>query len=115
MKLGSKLVHQVRVNEMKRQPLGKPEHEFLAVAQAAERLRVSKTTVKQWLKRGSLTGYQWNGRWRIAPSDVEHIIRLRAALRDIELEGYPTQEEILALYSRSGCSSEIERLAASEP
>ncbi len=90
--------------------------EFLTVAQAAEQLGVSKATVKDWLKRGSLTGYQWNGRWCIAPSDVERLIGLRAALKEIESEGYPTQEEILALYSRERppfSDAELERLAAS--
>lgn len=98
-----------------RRDLSQPGHEFLTVAQAAERLGVSKTLIKQLLKRGALTGYQWKGRWCIAPSRVEDLVGLRAALKEIDREGYPTQEEIQALYSRPRRSSQTESFAVSEP
>ncbi len=74
--------------------------EFLTTGEAAERLGVSLPTVKEWLRRGALDGGRIGGRWWVSKESVEQQVALRAALKAVADEGFPTYEEIQELYSR---------------
>ena len=58
---------------------------FLTVAEIAEQLRVSASTVKAWLRAGRLRGVRLGGPragWRIRQSDLETFLRERETARD---------------------------------
>jgi excisionase family DNA binding protein len=78
--------------------LARPEHDVLTTGQAAERLDVSIPTVKRWIERGALAGGVFGGRWLVSGESVEHLVRLRQALVDLDNEGNPTADELRALY-----------------
>ena len=47
----------------------------LTVPEVADRLRVTQSTVKRWLRTGLLTGYQPSGRaWLVYPTDLERFV-----------------------------------------
>jgi excisionase family DNA binding protein len=84
-----------------RHALARPPHGLLTTGQAAERLGISIPTVKRWLERGTLDGGRVEGRWLVATESVERLVSIRDTLRAIDAEGYPTDEELQALFSRS--------------
>jgi excisionase family DNA binding protein len=84
-----------------RRALARPERCFLTTSEAAERLGVSIPTVKRWVERGTLVGGPVGSRWLVSTESVEHAIRLRQVLLDLDREGNPTVEEIRQLYARS--------------
>src|SRR4051794_32371921 len=71
------------------------QHEVLTTGEAAERLRISIPTVERWIGRGTLVGSAIGSRWLVSAQSVERILRLRAALADLDAEGNPTPGEIL--------------------
>jgi excisionase family DNA binding protein len=77
--------------------LARPERGLLTTGQAAERLGVSITTVKEWVKRGTLRGVDTGTRWLVSEDSVERILRIRKSVAEIDEEGYPTPEEIYEL------------------
>ncbi len=77
--------------------LARPERGLLTTGQAAERLGVSITTVKEWVKRGTLRGVDTGTRWLVSEESVERILRIRKSVAEIDEEGYPTPEEIYEL------------------
>lgn len=81
------------------QTLGRSS-ELLTTGEAASRLGVSIPTIKRWIERGTLAGGHMGGRWLVSPASVEELLRLRAALLEMDREGNPTQEEIQKLYGR---------------
>jgi excisionase family DNA binding protein len=86
-----------------RRALSRPRHGFITTGQAAERLGVSIPTVKRFIYRGALAGgpIGSGGRWLVDEDRVEHLLRLRSALKAMDHEGNPTVEEIQELYRRS--------------
>lgn len=81
--------------------LSQPPRGFLTTGQAAERLGISIPTVKRWIERGTLSGGPAEGRWLVVAESVDRIIRVRQLFREMDLEGYPTSEEIRELYDRA--------------
>ncbi len=77
--------------------LARPERGLLTTGQAAERLGVSITTVKEWVRRGTLKGVDTGTRWLVSEDSVERILRIRKTIAEIDEEGYPTPEEIYEL------------------
>ena len=77
--------------------LARPERGLLTTGQAADRLGISITTVKEWVKRGTLKGVDTGTRWLVSEDSVERILRIRKTIAEIEEEGYPTPEEIYEL------------------
>jgi excisionase family DNA binding protein len=57
--------------------------EFLTVPDVASRLKVSKETVREWLRTEQLTGYNLGGRagWRVSPAEVERLLSARIGKR----------------------------------
>ena len=53
-----------------------PIRKWLTIAEAAELLRVSTYTIRQWAKDGKLAGYKagLSGRWRFRIEDVEALM-----------------------------------------
>ena len=88
--------------------------DFISTGQAAERLQVSIPTVKRWVERGALVGGRVGERWLIDAESVARASRLRSALRLVDEEGNPTQEEIQALIGRHRSRHEDQR-ASSTP
>lgn len=57
----------------------------LTLAQVAEQLQVSPGTVREWLVRGDLEGFQLpGGAWRVEPEAVEELKRRRRSGRERE-------------------------------
>ena len=79
------------------QLLARPDQELLTTGQAAERLGIAIPTVTRWVERGALVGARPSGRWLIAAASVERLLQLRAALREIEQEGFPSDDELQQL------------------
>ena len=77
--------------------LARPERGLLTTGQAADRLGISITTIKEWVKRGTLKGVDTGTRWLVSEDSVERILRIRKTIAEIEEEGYPTPEEIYEL------------------
>ena len=77
--------------------LARPERGLLTTGQAAERLGVSITTVKEWVKRGTLRGVDTGTRWLVSEHSVERILKIRQTIAEIDEEGYPTPQEIYEL------------------
>lgn len=80
--------------------LARRRGEFLTTGEAADRLGVSIPTVKRWIERGALLGGLMGARWVVSSESVEQLVRLRAALFELDREGNPTLEEIRELYAR---------------
>ena len=95
--------------------LARRRGEFLTTGEAAERLGVSIPTVKRWIERGTLPGGPMGGRWLVSPESVEQIARLRAALFELDQEGYPTPDEIRELEERRPRQARKQRVAAARP
>jgi excisionase family DNA binding protein len=57
--------------------------EFLTVPDVASRLKVSKETVREWLRTEQLTGYNLGGRagWRVSAAEVERLLSARIGKR----------------------------------
>src|SRR5687768_17348677 len=98
-----------------RRALSRTHHGFITTGQAAERLGVSIPTVKRFIHRGALAGgpVGSGGRWLVAEDKVEHMLRLRSALKEMDQEGNPTPEEIQALYREPKGRSVSRRAVAS--
>lgn len=77
--------------------LARPERGLLTTGQAADRLGVSITTVKEWIKRETLRGVDTGTRWLVSEESVDRILRIRKTIAEIDEEGYPTPEEIYEL------------------
>jgi excisionase family DNA binding protein len=73
---------------------------LLTTGEAAERLEIAIPSVKRWIERGTLKGSQVGGRWLVAEESVERILRIRQLLKEMDEEGYPTDEEIQDMYRR---------------
>lgn len=78
-----------------------PPRELLTIRRAAERLDIPIRMVKRWIEWGTLYGGPINGRWLVAAEDVERVLRVRRTLAEIQQEGFPTDEELRALYDPS--------------
>ena len=58
-----------------------PRFKYLTSTQAAERLDVSRQTIRRWLAEGRLHGHRTagggvrGGHWRIDPRDVEAMLQ----------------------------------------
>jgi len=52
-------------------------HEFMTVAEVAERLRVSERTVRQLIMRGELPAIKIGKEWRIARAELEAFLKKR--------------------------------------
>lgn len=48
---------------------------LLTIAEVAEKLRVSRRTVRHWLQTGRLTGLKIGGQWRVKLDVLEEFIR----------------------------------------
>ena len=59
------------------------EGQFLTVQDIADRLRVRDETVREWLRSGQISGYNFGGRtgWRIPLSEVERLLASKAGKR----------------------------------
>lgn len=59
------------------------QNELLTVPDVASRLKVSEETVRGWLRRNELHGYNFGGRtgWRIPESEIERLLNLKAGKR----------------------------------
>lgn len=73
---------------------------LLTTGEAAARLNVSIPTVKRWIERGTLDGGLVGSRWLVSPESVQRVLDVRKILGEIEAEGFPTDEEIRAMYAR---------------
>lgn len=80
--------------------LARPPRGFLTTGQAAERLGISIPTVKRWIERGTLNGGPVGGRWLVAVESVERIVKIRQLFKELDEEGYPSDEEIREMYSK---------------
>jgi hypothetical protein len=80
--------------------LARPARGFLTIDQAAESLGVSVPTVRGFVERGALAAGPGEGCEFVSAEGVEHLVRLRESLRELDREGNPTPEEIRELYSR---------------
>ncbi|HZK67536.1 MAG TPA: helix-turn-helix domain-containing protein [Chloroflexota bacterium] len=92
--------------------LARPERGLLTTGQAAKRLGVSVTTVKEWVKRGTLKGADTGTRWLVSEESVERILRIRKSVAEMEEEGYPTPEEVHELTKRVRRQMASEKKAA---
>ena len=79
--------------------LARPARGFLTIDQAAESLGVSVSTVRGFVERGALAPGPGEGCELVSAEGVEHLVRLRESLRELDREGNPTPEEIQELYS----------------
>ena len=77
--------------------LTSPARGWLTTGQAADRLQVTIPTVKDWIKRGTITGRQVGSRWYVSDASVEKVLGLRQVLAEMDHEGIPTEEEIRQL------------------
>ncbi len=50
---------------------------FLTVAEITILLKVSRQAVSKWIKKGKLTAYKVDNRWRIKTSDLEKFLTNR--------------------------------------
>ena len=50
---------------------------FMCVCDVAELLRVSETTVRNWIHAGDLSAIDVGREWRIAPRDLEAFLETR--------------------------------------
>lgn len=69
---------------------GQAESPWMRSTEAAERLGVSRNTVKKWARTGYLRGARQDpdGWWRIPRASVEHVAHVEATLDDApEVEG----------------------------
>lgn len=59
------------------------QNELLTVPDVATRLKVTEETVRGWLRRNELHGYNFGGRtgWRIPESEIERLLHLKAGKR----------------------------------
>jgi hypothetical protein len=89
--------------------LSQPVREFLTIEQAAQRLGLTVEMVEGCIERGALEGGTVEGRRLVAAEGVESMVSLREALRAIEEEGFPTDEEIRAMYNRPRRQAREER------
>jgi excisionase family DNA binding protein len=48
---------------------------LLTIAEAAERLRISPRTCREWLRTGKLRGVKYGKLWRIREEDVDAFIQ----------------------------------------
>jgi excisionase family DNA binding protein len=57
--------------------------EFLTVPDVASRLKVSRETVREWLRTDQLTGYNLGGRagWRVSAVEVDRLLSARLGKR----------------------------------
>lgn len=72
--------------------LTNPTRGWLTTGQAAGRLDVSIPTVKDWIRRGTLTGRQVGSRWYVFEDSVGKVLGLRRVLADMDREVQPTEE-----------------------
>lgn len=56
---------------------------YLTVPDVATRLKVSRETVREWLRTEQLAGYNLRGRagWRISESELERLLAARSSGR----------------------------------
>ena len=60
-----------------------PHDRYQTVQELAERMEVSESTVRQWIKSGELRAIDIGKGWRIADTDLEHFLKAReTASRD---------------------------------
>ena len=59
------------------------EDELLTVPQIALRLKVTEETVREWLRKNEIHGYNFGGRtgWRIPASEVVALLSARSGKR----------------------------------
>lgn len=62
-----------------------PHDRYQTVQELAERLEVSESTVRQWIKSGELRAIDIGKGWRIADTDLHHFLKAReTAPRDAD-------------------------------
>ena len=70
---------------------------FLSTGEAGARLDDSIPTIKRWIQRGALQGGPAGPQWIVSAASVDRLLRLRQALAELDAQGNPTAEEIVAL------------------
>lgn len=57
--------------------------DLITVTDVASRLRVSEETVRQWLRKEVLNGYNFGGRtgWRIPASEIDRLLASKVGKR----------------------------------
>jgi excisionase family DNA binding protein len=50
--------------------------EFMTPEEVADRVRVTRRAVYDWLKDGKLKGYRAGSRWRIRPADLDAFLQV---------------------------------------
>jgi excisionase family DNA binding protein len=70
---------------------------WLTTGQAAELLGVTIPTVKDWIRRGTLSGLPVGSRWRVSKESVDKVLQVREMLTDMAEDDYPTDDEIREL------------------
>ena len=81
--------------------VARPGRGLLTTGQAAERLGVAVQTVKNWIERGTLRGVNTGTRWLVSEESVATVEGIRRTFAEAAAEGYPSDEEIVALTKRT--------------
>ena len=70
------------------------ESELLTVLDVAARLKVTEETVRGWLRKNELNGYNFGGRtgWRIPETEIERLLSLKAGKRMASTRDRPSKE-----------------------
>jgi len=70
------------------------QSELLTVLDVAARLKVTEETVRWWLRKNELNGYNFGGRtgWRIPESEIERLLSHKAGKRMASLRVKPGGE-----------------------
>lgn len=55
--------------------LPESDRPMLSVEEVAQRLNMSIFTVRRWIRVGILPAYKVSGEWRVAPADLEALLR----------------------------------------
>ncbi len=84
---------------------------FITTGVAAEELGVSIPTVRRWVERGTLDGFDTGTRLLVSQASVDRLVRIRANLEALDQEGNPTPEEIELARGRYGGRDGDERVA----
>lgn len=67
--------------------LARPARGWLTTGQAAERLGTTIPTVKEWIRRGALTGRQVGTRWWVSAESVDDVLGFGRSLAELEEDG----------------------------
>ncbi len=73
---------------------------WLTTGQAADQLDVSIPTVKDWIRRGTLTGRQVGSRWHVSQESVRKVLGLRQVLAEMDQRSHSTRQQTHDLNKR---------------